>query len=444
MSTATRLRIRRWLIVLASAAGWLGWAVAAAADPSAPLRGDTPASKPDAAGPATPPKWANAAELLDASGQVNATLVEYESKRAIFPWDKADLVRRMLLANRDLLEQLHPNGQGNFQQALYLSSIAAGYPDDAMAAARATVKLAEQLKLPKMQMMSAWLTVSWAGMLQGDRAACLEVVDQMQKLAGTTEGFDAMKRELEPVGTTPICQLKLSDRTTINPGRCPGQVLMVDFWMFNNPATQDAAPLVRAARQMFAGYPDFRVIGVNMDSVDSQPAALRFAEGHGYDWPSFFEGQTDRAISNKIFMVHYLPTEIVIGPDGKVIFAGKPNNTTLVYAIRAGLVKANKGEIPKSQPDGVARPAAPFPADTGLPEKLPDTPVGKTTPTPPADNADQAEQEKAAAQQLRVALAFVAADATPQAIEKLKQIILKWPNTKAGFEAKAKLVQLEY
>jgi hypothetical protein len=451
MSAATRLRIRRWLIVLASAAGLLGWTVAAAAaDPTATSAGPTtqPASRPDGAMAA--PKWASAAELLDAAQQVNTMLVAHEGNRSVVPWDKADLIRRMLLANRGMVDQLHPNGQGCFQQALYLSSIAAGYPDDAMAAARATVRLADELKLPKMQMMAAWVAVSWAAMLQGNRAACLEVVDQMQKLAGTTEGFDAMKREVEPIGTMPTCEMKLSDHTTINPAKCPGKVLMVDFWMYINPATQDAAPMVRKVRELFNGYTDFRIIGVNMDSHDGQPAASKFAQVHGFDWPSYYEGRTDPAISNKVFMVHVLPTEIVVGPDGKILYAGKPNNPTLVYAIRAALVKANKGEIPK--PDPAAKPLAALPVQSSPAEKPPAEPAtSKIPPTsPPADSpgaADAkptAEQEKAAAQQLKVALAFVAADAKPQAITTLKQIIAKWPNTKAAFDAKAKLLELEY
>ncbi|MDD4888586.1 MAG: TlpA disulfide reductase family protein [Phycisphaerae bacterium] len=444
MTTRITSRLRRLGILVASALGLLAWAAAAAAGPNAidappkpdsgEPRGKQPAPIDEGAALILPEKWDNPALLAQAAIELNSRLAQAERTRLV-PWDMAEQIRKSLSAGRAVAGKIDAETRVAYYQALFMAAIAAGHPDEAKMCAQ------DLLKLDNAQPWN-WLSLFRAGMATGDKAACTEAVNKLTQMVGPDKAaaIEPMKEQAGPIGITPACELALSDGTTWTPANSKGRVVVVDFWAQWIRTSQQAMPLTRRAWQTFKDYPAFEMIGVNLDARESRPIVTSYMKANGVDWPAYFEGKTgDRPISFKVFMVKPIPTEVVISPDGKIIFSGVPNDPMFYYAIRAGLVKANGGTIPASQPDVVLTVARPKTGTTGKTVTPPVTPP--KTPAPPVGEPKSAE-EKAAGQRLRIAEAFLAAGARENAVDVYKEVVAKWPNTDAGFKARAKLLTL--
>jgi len=479
MSSAMRNRLRKLAIIVAAALAALGWAAAAAAqDPAPPPRPEEPPialpDQPDSGEPGhdqrrpapggpseridaedvddasdrsdkvepgpsveellakLPASWDRPELLAQASIEINSLLAQAETERRLVPWPMAEGFRRSLIAGRQLAEQIGPETRPAYFQSLYFSALAAGYPDQALAAA---------LDLVQLDRKSGWnwLALYRAGMICGDKATCEEAVDNL-RLMVNPQMIEPLKAQAEPIGAEPQFTIELSDGTKFSPAAARGKVVVFDFWIHTERTYMDAFPLVRRVFTTFKDYAAFRMIGVNMDRRSYQNLARQFMRANKMDWPVHFEGQAgDRPISFKAFKTSRVPSHAVLSPAGKVIYLGLPNDPLLYYAIRAGLVSAADGKVPTTQPDSnqpPARAAVPPGGQAGTGPKAP-------SPDPALDLAAKAALEKAAAEQLRIGEAFEAADYKPKAIEVYRGILRNYPDTDAAMKAQARLLVLE-
>lgn len=440
MTLTVQARLRKLLIAIAALAALLGWAAVAAAD--RPARADSGEPRTDKAPPLDedsplllPDKWDDPSLLLQAAIELNSRLAQAERSRLIVPWKLADEIRASLLAGRMLAEKIDEKNRPAYYQALFFSALAAGYPADALAASRELLLLDSKLGWN-------WLSQYRAGMLCGDKAVCDEAIREIQKAVAGAKGeaFAGMKRDAAIIGQSLDCPLALSDGTTVNPARCADMVLVIDVFAFSLPVSRAAMPHVRSAFNTFKGYPAFRMIGLNMDKRENKPQVLAYLKGQNADWPVFFEPGGGPPVSAKLLSAWAetggvsMPTEIVVGPSGKVIYSGLPDSV-FHYAIRAGLVQANKGRIPASQPDGQS--AAKPPTDSRKP------PMPGPPPSPDDARKLKAERDKQANQKMKIAEAFTAAGSVENAIRVYKEVLLNYPDTDAAVLAKKKLLMLE-
>lgn len=436
MTLCNRARLRKLAIMFTSAMGLLAWTAAAAA-----ARPFQPASRPDSGEPRDKPapldsgtllllpnRWDNPDLLAQAAIDLNGRLAQAERSHLV-PWDLAEQIRASLAAGRTTADRIAAETRIAYFQSLIMAAMAAGYPDQAMTAAR------DLLKIDGAQPWN-WLAVYRAGMATGDRNACKEAIDHLARAVGPDKlaALEPLKEQSAPVGPLAACSLGLSDGSTWTSAGCKDKVVVIDFWAASIQTSTEAAPFVRHAWETFRDYPDFQMLGVNLDPHDRKPTV--YMKNRGIVWPCFFEGQGDRAISLKVFGVRRIPSEAVLS-DGKVIYTGLPNDPMFFYAVRAGLVKANNGKVPASQPGSskVVDPGA----------KPSPTPGPKTSPSPRPSGSPSpvSNDEKAAADRLKIAEAAEAAGSSALALATYKEILRRWPNSNAAVKAQIRIWKIE-
>ena len=135
--------------------------------------------------------------------------------------------------------------------------------------------------------------------------------------------YDADRRRAELVGSEMRVEGLFLDGTPVDWSKYRGKVVLIDFWAtWCGPCVAEI-PNVRA---LYAKYREsgFEVLGY---SLDSDPAALRkFVADNALPWPTLSQkksvdakpGYVDLA---KFYSVKSIPTMILVGRDGKVIYA---------------------------------------------------------------------------------------------------------------------------
>lgn len=375
-----------------------------------------------------PESWQDPGNLRDAAIGMNSKLAQAENNQYVIPWRLADGFCTSLLAGRELAERIDAYNRIAYFQALFMTALAAGRPDEALSAARALHALVpEHAYYPK--------CMHFAGMLMGDHKVCEEAVEIIKSLLPENQhrAVKGMTVQAETIGQKPDFDLLLSDGTTLNDMTAKGRVVVFDFWKQGNNAYTTAAPYVRKIHDMFRYYPDFRMVGVNLDSKEFRTIVKTYANVHKLSWPHYYEEKIlERPVSMGIFRVRGIPRQVVVGPDGRILYHGMPNDPVLYYAIRAGLRKANgdKLPIPTSQPD-----------EDEL--RTDDKPAPSTDTKPKPADVSKADQEKAASQMYRLGQTYESANLRPKAIEIYKQLIQKYPDTQAAVHAHSRLLTIE-
>ncbi len=375
---------------------------------------------------ALPMSWEKPGNLLQAAIEINSSLAQAERQHQVVPWRLAEGYRASLSAGGKLVGEIDVENQPAYWQAMYMSALAAGRPVQALEASD---------RLGELNPREGYYALCryWSGMLLADKEICDQAVATLAEMLppGQDKALNPIKQQAELVGQSPALSLELDNGTTFRTRDARGKVVVFDFWMYSKREYTVAAPHVRRLHAMFAGFDDFRMIGVNLDGKQFRSIVKRYAEVQKLSWPHYFEPKGERPVSFGVFKVRAIPRQVVLGPQGKILYRGRIDDPVLYYAIRAGLRSANNDEMPRptTRPDDADdRPAADRDRDDDSSE-------------PPGPS--KSDEEKDAQRQYRLGQTYESADLKAQAIKIYRGILAKYPDTDAAVKAKARLVVLE-
>jgi len=266
-----------------------------------------------------------------------------------------------------------------------------------------------------------------AAVARGDRAGAFAALTTLEKhdRPGNRRYHAFRRRQLALLGmTVPPFKGKLADGSTFaftSSAGDPDKTFVFDFWAVRLDPPEK---VLDAVRRLYARYQDrrgFAMVGVNRDVAASATKVRAFIDAHELRWPQVLEGKLHECpISHRIFQVDTYPHVVVVGPEGRLRFAGTPDDPAVHYAIRAGLA----GE-----------PGVALPPGTTLPVYKPPEIVVEPEPEPsPADAAREAQRL------LTRARVMLRLKQTSEARALLKRIVADYPRTEAA-PAAARLLQ---
>lgn len=114
------------------------------------------------------------------------------------------------------------------------------------------------------------------------------------------------------------------------PDELSGRVVVVDAWGWWCQPCRAAAPELVAVHRDYAPR-GVVFIGLTPDGSESLPEMEAFVKDYGITWPNGFGAQATLSALG----VHYFPTVIVIGADGRVAWSSDDGGTLPVALDRA-------------------------------------------------------------------------------------------------------------
>jgi len=115
------------------------------------------------------------------------------------------------------------------------------------------------------------------------------------------------------IPAAPKFYLKSHDGQTYSLDQLRGKIVLLDFWATWCPACRESIPSLEHLAATFSGAP-FVILSISGD--DRAKAWQKFIDRHEMNWPQYLD--TDRSIA-RLFNIQYLPTHVLIGPDGAVL-----------------------------------------------------------------------------------------------------------------------------
>lgn len=109
-----------------------------------------------------------------------------------------------------------------------------------------------------------------------------------------------------------------------------GKLVMLEFWIRNCQPCIKSVPQLNQLQEKFANT-DFRLLSIN--NSDPKEVIRSFKEKYGVKYPILYEG----APISKMYGIDGYPAVVLIGKDGKVIFAGHAEESILEEMIRRNL-----------------------------------------------------------------------------------------------------------
>ena len=106
------------------------------------------------------------------------------------------------------------------------------------------------------------------------------------------------------------------DGTAINTDDYADKILVVDFWATWCPPCREGIPKLVAVQEEFADK-GVQVIGVSCDQ--SPKDVTNYCRQAGVNFPSVFQGADEASVQ---YDVHSIPTTLIVGRDGKILFRG--------------------------------------------------------------------------------------------------------------------------
>ena len=129
-----------------------------------------------------------------------------------------------------------------------------------------------------------------------------ELADRVRKVL-------ADPRRASP-NAAPDFSLKALGGRTYTLEQLRGRIVLLDFWATWCTSCRESVPALSRLAKKFSGAP-FLIISVSGD--DSAAAWQKYVGQHGMDWTHYHDA--DRHIA-RLFGIQYLPTYILIDPDG--------------------------------------------------------------------------------------------------------------------------------
>ncbi len=95
-----------------------------------------------------------------------------------------------------------------------------------------------------------------------------------------------------------------------------GKLVLLDFWATWCPPCREEIPVIKALHKKYHKQ-GFEVIGVALDKEGE--TVTEFAKKHNMPWRQVLDGAQYKSKFSKEYGVRYIPTMILLGPDGKII-----------------------------------------------------------------------------------------------------------------------------
>ena len=123
------------------------------------------------------------------------------------------------------------------------------------------------------------------------------------------------------VGEELKVQFRTVDGASVNLDQLKGKLVVLDFWAtWCGPCMQMMPHMVQLNEKY--GGKGLQIIGVSLDQDRSE--MIKVTRQQGMAWPEYFDGQGWDNKLWKQFGSNGIPYTILLGPEGKVLFAGHP------------------------------------------------------------------------------------------------------------------------
>lgn len=123
------------------------------------------------------------------------------------------------------------------------------------------------------------------------------------------------------IGDKPELSGKSGAGEKIDLSQFAGKIVVVDFWAtWCEQCLEEAPRMVELSKKW--SPEGLQMLGVSLDS-DAQKM-MSVAKEKGFDWPHIFGGQVWKSPQSIAWGIEALPTTFLIGPDGSVLWTGRP------------------------------------------------------------------------------------------------------------------------
>jgi thiol-disulfide isomerase/thioredoxin len=116
-------------------------------------------------------------------------------------------------------------------------------------------------------------------------------------------------------------QFKAVDGTPISTTALRGKLIVVDFWATWCGPCMEMVPHMVELNQKYAGK-GLQIVGISLDQ--DRAAMLKTIKEKGMVWPEYFDGTGWDNKFWKAYGADGIPFTILVGPDGKALYAGYP------------------------------------------------------------------------------------------------------------------------
>jgi thiol-disulfide isomerase/thioredoxin len=123
------------------------------------------------------------------------------------------------------------------------------------------------------------------------------------------------------VGDKPELSGKSGTGEKIELSQFAGKIVVVDFWATWCEQCLEEAPHMVELNKKWSSE-GLQMLGVSLDS--DAPKMIAVVKEKGFDWPHIFGGQVWKSPQSIAWDIEALPTTFVIGPDGSVLWTGRP------------------------------------------------------------------------------------------------------------------------
>ena len=266
----------------------------------------------------------------------------------------------------------------------------------------------------------AGYAMAWAGIFAGDAAAAKQGLHHLRdnspqkSLADWAKGMLPIAGQCDkPAGFS----LRLLDGSQVKLG-APGKVAVVHFWASGSSASAGVMSNLEAFYHQRRKDKNFQLVGVSIDrDADAARRTIR-------QWSLLWPQAVDRDLRQRFFG-RGVPHVVAISPTGHILWQGHPAlKDTLIFVTDFARRQAARMPRPEATTTSPRPPGRPKPPET--PQK----------PSPPtATPTEEAEADRL----YKMAKTYMKLRMRPKVGELLREIVQKYPNTRAAKDAREEL-----